>query len=271
MRGMFTSGILDVLMENGIYFDKVVGVSAGAAFGCNYKAHQPGRAVRYNKRYCRDPRFVSVASLILTGSIYNYNFAYRRIPQKLDVFDFKTFAESPMEFYAVSTDVLTGKPYYARLVDGSEDDMRRICASASMPGVSRVVEVDGRKLLDGGTSDSIPLRFLETLGCDRRVVILTQPRGYVKSPTSMASFMWKRVKKYPELVKALENRHEMYNEELAYVAKREAEGEVLVIAPPEPLNIKSVCRDENELERVYQIGRGVGREKLDEIRNYIEN
>lgn len=159
MRGLYTAGVLDVLMENGIYTDGAVGVSAGAAFGCNYKSRQIGRSLRYNCKYCRDPRYISLLSLIRTGDLYNAQFCYYEIPEKLDPFDTAAFAASPMEFYVVATDVTTGKPAYHLCRDGGRDDIEWMRASASMPLVSRVVEIGGGLYLDGGISDSIPLEW----------------------------------------------------------------------------------------------------------------
>ena len=188
MRGMFTAGVLDVLMEAGVAVDGAVGVSAGAAFGCNYKSRQIGRAIRYNMTYCRDPRYCSLRSLVRTGDLYGVDFCYRVIPMELDPFDVETFARNPMPFYAVCTDLRTGKPVYHLLQNGGEEDMAWIRASASMPMVSRIVRLDGHELLDGGIADSIPLRFFESIGYERNIVVLTQPQGFIKKRTIFAAF-----------------------------------------------------------------------------------
>ena len=184
MRGMFTAGVLDVMMENEIKLDGAMGVSAGAVFGCNYKSGQIGRSLRYNMRFCDDPRYCSVESLIRTGDLYGVQFCYDEIPNKLDPFDVKAFKENPMPFYAVCTNVETGKAIHKRLDNGDEKDMEYFRASASMPLVSRIVEVDGYKLLDGGITDSIPLAAMERRGYERNVVVLTQPLGFVKEKSS---------------------------------------------------------------------------------------
>lgn len=147
MRGLFTAGVIDVLMENAITFDGAVGVSAGAAFGCNYKSNQPRRVIRYNTRFCHDKRFCSVSSLVKTGDMFGADFCYHEIPNKLDIFDYKTFNESPMEFYVVCTDVTTGKPVYRRCRVADDNELEWIRASASMPLASRIVEIGGMKLL----------------------------------------------------------------------------------------------------------------------------
>ena len=178
MRGMFTAGVIDVMMENGIEFDGAIGVSAGAAFGCNYKSRQIGRAIRYNMRFCNDPRYCGLRTLLKTGDLYSKDFCYKEVPLKHDIFDFETFRNNPMEFYVVCTDVETGKPVYKKCDNFDNNNFEWIRASASMPIVSNIVEIDGTKLLDGGVADSIPIRYFESIGYDKNVVILTQPRGY---------------------------------------------------------------------------------------------
>jgi predicted patatin/cPLA2 family phospholipase len=161
MRGLFTAGALDVFMERGITFDGLIGVSAGACFGCNYKSGQIGRVIRYNKRFARDPRYCSWRSLFTTGDLFGAEFCYRELPKKLDVFDAAAFEANPMEFHIVATDAATGKPVYKRLDRADDTALDWIRASASMPIVSRPVEIDGRKYLDGGLSDGIPLKYFE--------------------------------------------------------------------------------------------------------------
>jgi len=270
MRGMFTAGVLDVMMENGIEFGGAVGVSAGAAFGCNIKSRQPGRAIRYNKKYCKDKNYVSMRSWLTTGDIYNVNFGYTKIPYVLDPFDTKTFAENPMEFYVVATDMETGRPLYHRCKDGEEYDLKWIRASASMPVVSRPVKIGGRLLSDGGTSDSIPLKFMESRGYAKNVVILTQPAGFVKEQRKHFGVIKAALSKYPGLVRALEKRPDMYNAELAYVRAREKSGDAFVICPPAALGIGSVCHDPDELERVYQIGRHTAIGCLTELEKFTQ-
>lgn len=270
MRGMYTAGVTDVFMENGIVFDGAIGVSAGAVFGCNYKSNQPGRVIRYNKKYCNDKRYASVRSLIRTGDLYNVEFAYRLLPTKLDPFDTETYRNSSMEFYVVATDMVTGKPVYHRCDNGNERDIDWMRASASMPLASRLVEIDGYKLSDGGTADSIPVKYFESLGYDRNVVILTQPKGYVKKKNKFLPIIRKAYKHYPEFIKTLERRHENYNDTTTYIEKREKDGSTFVIRPSEALNIGAREKDENELERVYQIGRKDALKIVDKVKKFLE-
>lgn len=270
MRGLFTAGIIDVFMENDIAFDGAVGVSAGAAFGCNYKSDQPRRVIRYNTRFCRDKRFCSVHSLIKTGDMFGAEFCYHEIPEKLDLFDFETYRNSPMKFYAVCTDVNTGMPVYHRCDTMNDTELEWIRASASMPMASRIVSVDGYNMLDGGISDSIPLKFMEKNGYERNVVILTQPRGYTKSKNSLLPLMKVVYRKYPALLKTIENRHIMYNNQLKYVRKAEQDGRAYVIAPEEKLPVKRVEHDPEVLREVYRIGRMAGMKHLASIRDFLK-
>ena len=174
MRGMFTCGVIDVFMEEGIDFDGAAGISAGAVFGCNFKSRQIGRPIRYNKNYCKDPRYCSMRSLLKTGDLYGVDFCYRELPDILDPFDAAAFKENPMDFYVGATNVGTGKILFHNCRDGGENDIQWMRASASMPIVSRPVQIGKYTLLDGGIADPIPFRFMEKKGYHRNDIILTQ-------------------------------------------------------------------------------------------------
>ncbi|MBQ7009730.1 MAG: patatin family protein [Ruminococcus sp.] len=270
MRGIFTAGVTDIMMENGIDFNGVIGVSAGAAFGCNYKSKQNGRAIRYNLKFCNDKRFCSVQSLIKTGDMFGAEFCYHELPSKHDIFDTKTFEENPQEFYVVCTDVITGKPVYKRLDKAEYNDLEWIRASASMPLASRIVEIDGYKLLDGGISDSIPLAYFQKIGYEKCVVILTQPKGYIKTPSKSIYAAKLMLRKYPELLKTLQNRPEVYNKQVKYIRNEEKKGNVFVIAPEEKLPVNRVEHDADKLRAVYEIGRKIGKKRLNDLKAFLE-
>lgn len=271
MRGMFTAGVTDVMMENGIDFDGVIGVSAGAAFGCNYKSKQPGRVIRYNTAFCNDPRFCSVKSLIKTGDMFGAEFCYHELPEKHDVFDIETYNNNPLAFYVVCTDVMTGKAVYKSIEKIDYDALEWMRASASMPLASRVVEVGGYKLLDGGISDSIPLEHFQSIGYEKNVVILTQPEGYVKKPSRIMGVMKIMLRKYPRLIEALERRPEVYNKQVKHIRNEEKKGNVFVIAPEEKLPVGHIEHDPEKLRVVYNIGRNVGKKRLSELMSFLEN
>ena len=270
MRGMFTCGVIDVLLEHGIKFDGAAGISAGAVFGCNFKSRQIGRPVRYNMKYCRDPRYCSLRSLIRTGDLYGVDFCYRELPDELDVFDRQAFRDNPMAFYAGATDIQRGECVFRNCKDGSDDDMTWFRASASMPLVSRPVAFDGLQLLDGGITVAVPYSYMESLGYDRNVIVLTQPKGYRKRPASGLALMRLAYRRYPCLVDAMIRRHEMYNREMDEIDEREQTGVSLVIRPPEALNIGRTEKHPEELERVYRIGRAEMERRLPELKAFLD-
>ncbi len=269
MRGLYTAGVLDVLMENGIECDGMIGVSAGATFGCNYKSRQIGRTLRYNLKYCDDKRYCSFSSLIKTGDLFGADFCYKRIPFELDVFDTQTFLDNKMEFYIVCSDVDTGKPLYYKYENSDERDLEYMRASASMPLVSRIVEVDGKRLLDGGMTDSIPLEYFQSIGYDKNIVVLTQPRDYEKKKNSLMPVIRLMLGKYKGLVRAMNKRHEMYNRQKDYVFDCEKRGNVLVIAPKEKLPVGRLEKDRSKLQTAYDMGRNAALEALDSIKEFI--
>ena len=270
MRGMFSAGVLDVMMEQGIAYDGIMGVSAGAVFGCNYKSNQPGRVLRYNLRFCQDPRYCSFRSYLRTGDLYGGDFCYREIPNSLDPFDQAAYRASPMDFYVVAADVETGQAVYRNCLEGGEEDLQWFRASASMPLAARVVEVGGYRLLDGGMADSIPIRKMESLGYDRNVVLLTQPLGFVKEKNSALPLRRLALRKYPKLLETMAHRHENYNETTAYIREKERRGELFVLRPEAPLPIGKVEHDREKIQAVYHMGRQVMEKRLEALRAYLE-
>jgi len=269
MRGLFSAGVMDVMMEHGVGFDGIIGVSAGAAFGCNYKSGQAGRAIRYNMRFAKDRRYCSLWSLLTTGDLFGAEFAYHVVPSKYDLFDNEAFERSKTEFYVVCTDVLTGKAVYKRCMKGGYDFCEWIRASASMPVASRVVDLEGYKLLDGGMADSIPLAYFHSIGYEKNIVILTQPEGFRKTPNRLMPLIRWRLRSYPNIVKTMEERHLMYNRELDYVKEAERKGDTLVIRPHEALPIGHVSHNPSEMKRVYDMGRHAGEERISEIKLFL--
>ena len=270
MRGLFTAGIIDVMMEAGVEPDGLIGVSAGAAFGCNYKSRQPGRAIRYNTRFAKDARYSGLKSLLTTGDYFNAQFGYHIVPYQYDLFDVETFEQNPMEFMVVCTDVLTGQAVYHKMDRVDYDELEWLRASASMPLASKVVEVAGHKLLDGGVADSIPLAYFESIGYDRNVVILTQPEGYVKHRTKLMPLMRIGLRRYPEMIQAMDRRYRMYNRDLEFVRQAAREGRCLVIRPDEKLPIGHISHDPEEMKRVYQIGREMGDRYIERIKAFYQ-
>ena len=269
MRGMFTAGVLDVLMENGLVTDGAIGVSAGAVFGCNYKSHQIGRVIRYNTEYCNDKRYASFKNLVKTGNLYSEQFCYHEVPEKLDPFNEAAFAASPMDFFVVCTDVKTGEPIYHKCRKGDAEDVLWMEASASMPLAAKIVKIGHYGLLDGGVADSIPVRFFESIGYKRNLIILTQPKGYIKKKNKFLPAIRAKYFRSPAFVEAVADRHERYNETLSYIWMLEQAGKDYVIRPPIPLEIGAMERDPAQLRRVYETGRAVAQIQVEKIRDFL--
>ena len=269
MRGMFTAGVLDVLMENGLVTDGAIGVSAGAVFGCNYKSHQIGRVIRYNTEYCNDKRYASFKNLVKTGNLYSEQLCYHEVPEKLDPFNEAAFAASPMDFFVVCTDVKTGEPIYHKCRKGDAEDVLWMEASASMPLAAKIVKIGHYGLLDGGVADSIPVRFFESIGYKRNLIILTQPKGYIKKKNKFLPAIRAKYFRYPAFVEAVADRHERYNETLSYISMLEQAGKDYVIRPPIPLEIGAMERDPAQLRRVYETGRAVAQIQVEKIRDFL--
>lgn len=273
LRGLYTMGIVDVLIEKHIFFDGMIGVSAGAAFGCNYKSQQSGRVLRYNQRFAHDWRFCSVRSWLCTGDLFGADFGYHQVPEELDPFDFKAFNAHPTAFWLVATDVETGKAVYKQITKRMHMD--EVCewirASSSMPLVSQYVGIYGQKLLDGGLADSIPLKFFNEQGYERNIVILTQPRSYTKQPNRLMPLMRMIYHRQPRFVETIARRHDMYNEQLRYVAEQEKMGKAFVIAPEAKLPIQHITHDPKRMQRTYDMGRQQALALLSQIKAFLGN
>lgn len=269
LRGMFTNGILDVFMKNGIRFDAVVGVSAGMLFGCNYKSNQPGRALRYNLRYKDNIEYMSWKSLIKTGNYVNERFSYHLLPYMLDPFDFNEFKKNPMKFYAVCTDIERGCSVYHEIDDANGIGMRWMQAYASMPVFAKPVEIDGRYYLDGGITDSIPLKFIQEKGFKKNIVILTQPADFRKKKAHVGLIMKLLLNRYPMVAELMARRHVMYNNELDYIHSELKKGDTFLICPDEKLDIGRLSMKEDKILRVYEAGVEKAQQLLPQIKDFI--
>lgn len=269
LRGMFSCGVIDVLMEEGITFDGGVGISAGAVLGCNIKSKQIGRPLRYNLKYCKDKRYHSMWSLRKTGDLFGVDFCYRLLPNELDVFDTDTYKNNPMKFYVGVTNVNSGESVFHECKTGDESDMLWFRASASMPIVSRVVEIDGEGYLDGGISVSVPYKFFEELGYNRNLIVLTRPKGYRKKKTKHKLLLKHFLKKMPKIKELVLNRYIEYNQEMDDIDLREKEGISFVIRPPKALKIKKAEKNPKRIQEAYNLGRSEALKHLDEIKKFL--
>lgn len=268
-RGIYTAGVLDVLLENDIYFDGCMGVSAGAVHGISYVSRQSGRSYCFSVKYCKDPRFMSLRSFLKTGDICGAKFCFYDIPDSLVPFAHESFENSTTEFYCVCTDVKTGEPVYHKCNHMRDGEVEWIRASSSMPMVSRNVEIDGQLLLDGGVADSIPFKKFIEMGYNKTVVVCTQHDGYRKEKESISKLMPLRYGKASPFVKTMQNRPAMYNTQLDDLKRAEQNGEVLVIRPSEPLHIGRVEHDPEVIRQVYLLGRSDAQKMIEKIKAFI--
>lgn len=270
-RGIFTAGILDVFLENNISFDGVIGVSAGAVHGASFLSKQKGRSLRYALKYCNDKRYMGIGSLLKTGDYFNVDFCYYLLPQVLDPFDNDTFENQTSEFFTVSTDVETGEAVYHQCKTLRDDYIKWIVASASMPLVARIVDIEGQKLLDGGVADSIPEAAFRKMGYTKNVVILTQPKGYEKKSNSMLPLIKRIYRKFPNFVKAVENRHLIYNQEIKDLEELEKSGDVLILRPKTDLVATRTERNPKKMQDSYNQGRLLALEEIEKVKAFLNS
>lgn len=254
MRGAYTAGVLDYLMEKGVSFDSIYGVSAGALTGANFKAGQVGRGLRTFAAYLHDERYAGPQHLLKTGDWFNIDFSYNKIPNELDPADYDTFNASPVNFYSVVSNVETGKAEYIRITD-LKQQMDLVRASATLPLLSNIVEIDGKKYLDGGSCDSIPLKKSMVDGHSKNLVVLTQHRGFTKKPSANRYACRLMYKKYPNYVKAMDNRHNMYNRQLKLVYEMEKQGKAFVIQPAAKVEVSRLEKNPARLVELYHQGK----------------
>lgn len=269
-RAIYTAGILDVFMENGISFDGVIGVSAGAIHGGSFVAGQKGRNIKYTLKYANDRRYMSFYSLITTGDIVGKKFCYEELPNKLVPFDYKAFAKAKTEFYVTCSNVETGKPEYIKCSD-MHKQMDCLRASASLPYVSRIVEIGKKKLLDGGITDSIPVRAFQKMGYSKCVVVQTRPEGYIKEPDKLLWLGKFLYRKYPNFIKALCLRHVAYNANLADIGEQQKQGKIFVIRPSENIKISRMEKNSDIIKAVYELGRKDALSSLPQMKKFLDN
>lgn len=255
MRGLYTAGVLDIFMEKGIHIDEIIGVSAGALFGINYKSNQMGRIVRYNKKYAKNKNYMGMYSLLTTGNIMNEEFCFNKIVNELDPIDYETYKDSKVEFYAVVTNIETGEAEYIKIDDlKDKDNLEYLRASGSMPFVSKPVNIQNKKYLDGGIADSIPIDKMMHMDYDKVIVVLTRPKEYRKKKSNQV-FPKLYYRKYPKFAEAINHRYQMYNEEIDKISDLEKEGKIFVIRPSKLVKIKRIEKNEHRMQEMYDLGR----------------
>ena len=269
-KGLFSAGVLDVFMEENIHVDCFIGVSAGALFSPNYFSKQKGRVLRYAKRFCKDPRNMSLWSYFLTGNVVNKQFAFYDVTLKYDIFDNDTFIKNNTGFYVTATNVETGEAEYLEMKD-IIGDMEMLRATSAIPFFSKLVEINGKKYLDGGVSDSIPLKQCQKMGYDKIIIISTRPYKFVRVPFSkgmMKVIKWK-YRKYPKLIETMETLHTRYNDNREYMLDLENKKEIFVIRPPHKIDVKTVEKDPNQLQKAYDLGVKIAKDNLQQLKQYL--
>lgn len=269
MRGIYTAGVLDFFIEKNIEVDITIGVSAGSCHASSYLSKQYKRAYNATVDYINDKRYLSFSNLIKTGSIFGMDFMFNKIPNELNIYDYDTFAKSKSKFVVVATNCETGSPEYFELKD-LKKEIIYMQASCSIPMFANIVEIDDFKLVDGGVSDSIPIEYSLNQGYKKNIVVLTRDITYKKNKQKFLPIVNKKYKKYPNLIKAIENRHLNYNKSLNLVNQLEKDGDVLVIRPKKSVNVSQIEKNAKKLTSLYEEGYDDAKELYDKILDFIK-
>lgn len=270
MKGAYTTGVLDFFLEKGIEFSRVYGVSAGAIHMMSYLSRQRKRSINIGLKYAKDKRYCSVESLLRTGDIFNADMCYNLIPRKYDPFDNESFLRYKGKAFAVVTNIETGKPEYLRVKDGF-DDLQKIRASASLPLVSRNVEIDGKLYLDGGISDAIPIQKSILDGNEKNIVILTKEVGYVRKPSGQLGAIKVRYRKFPKVYELMKNRHTAYNDTMGFLRRQQENGQAFVIQPKNPSDVGRLEKDPAKIEALYNEGYRDAAACYEQMLQYLES
>ena len=271
MRGLFSAGVLDIMLDNNIEIDGIVGVSAGALFGPNYYSKQKGRSIRYSKRFAKDKRYISKRNLLLTGNAIGKKFAFYTVQKKLDKFDNETFMKTGKPFWAVATNVKTGLPEYFSIED-VDRDMEKLRASSALPLSSKMIKIDGEKYLDGGVSDGIPLDMMLEKDYDKIIVILTQPYKYQKKAVNQKKMRLLKIRyrKYPNLLKTITEWPDKYNDILEKIKSLEEQKKIFVFRPAKKIKVDLIERDAGHLQEIYDLGISEGIKRIKELKRYLK-
>lgn len=270
MKGIYTAGVLDFFMEKELYFANCYGVSAGAIQLCSYISKQHKRGYRTSLDYLGNKNYCGIGSLLTTGDFFNAKMCYDDIPNKHDPYDYKTAAKFEGNAYAVVTNIRTGEAEYMPMRE-MHRDILAVRASASLPLLSRNVKIGDEYYLDGAMADSIPLRRSMADGNQKNVVILNKEVGFIRKPSSHLGLMKLKYKKYPKVYELMANRHNMYNETIAFMEEEEKAGRVFVIRPKVASNVGRIEQDRDKLEALYYTGYEDAKNCYESLMKYLEN
>lgn len=268
MRGLYSAGVLDVFMKNNIGVDVIYGVSAGALFGLNYKSRQVGRAIRYNLKYAHEKNYMGLYSLITTGNVMNRDFCFNKLVYELDRLDFETYKNNPVDFYAVVTNLQTGKPEYIK-IDDAQKDLEYFRASGSMPFVSKPVEINGSLYLDGAVADAVPFKKVLETNCEKIIVVLTRTAGFRKKKSHLPYKLC--YCKYPNFVETANNSYKEYNETMDLIDNYESKNKIIVLRPSKLIKMQRVEKDTKKLQSIYDLGIFDCVNNLYKIKEYINS
>lgn len=265
MRGIYTTGVLDAFLDKALHFKTVIGVSAGASHALSYLSKQRGRARRVNVEYCHRKDYMGLSCLLKEGSLFGMNLLFNKIPYELDLFDFDTYFSFDHRYIATLTNIDTGEAEYFEPKNG-EELLEAAMASCSLPFVSKPVTIQSNKYLDGGISDSIPIKKMEALGFTKHVIVLTQPKGFRKTKSSSTWWYFLLYPRHKNLIKTLKSRNSRYNATLDYIDELEKQGKALVIRPlPQP-GLDRLEKDKQKLDGLYKSGYEDALKIVDKIR-----
>ena len=273
LRGSYSGGILDILADKEIKFGGAAGTSAGATHLCSFLSGQIERNFRIDTIISKSHRYMGLGNLLFTGDYFAFDYCYKQVPYKIDPFDFDKFTEQcqETEFRVCMTDVETGRAVYPRITDyRNDDDMNRIRASASIPILSKIVEIHGKKFLDGGVADSIPFEPMFKSGFERAVVILTRPLGYRKKINKALPLVKFAFRHYPKFVEAVATRHIRYNRALDKLAKLETEGKVFIFRPSRLIKISDIESNKKKIAELYELGKIDALAQMPELLKFLE-
>lgn len=253
MRGVFTCGVLDCLMDKDIRFPYAIGVSAGACNGLSYISRQRGRAKFSNIDLLKKYNYIGIKHLLKKGNIMDFDLLFHTFPEEIIPYDYEMLATTEQRFEMVTTSCKTGKACYYEETKHPERVIDIVKASSSLPFVCPIAYVDGEPMLDGGIADSIPIMRARELGYDNNVVVLTRNKGYRKTEKDM-KYVSLFYKEYPAMQEAIRNRNKMYNEQISMIEAMEERGELIVIRPQKPIEVDRMERDTNKLLALYEEG-----------------
>ncbi len=271
MKCAYSAGILDRFLDDGITFDECIGVSAGSGNLASFLANQRERNLHFYTIYQKHPEYLGMKNYLKHGSYFNLQYIYGTITNStgIDPVDYQALTANPAEYYLTATNARTGEAEYLSRANMKKDDFRAIMASCAIPVVCKPIELNGSLYFDGGVSDSIPVQKALDDGCDKLVVILENPRSFVRQPQKYKPFYHFFLRNYPEIVRKIDRRHLEYHKVIAYVKKLEEEGRAFVFAPSHQGKVKTTTKDSEDIHEQYDLGIADYDCRCDELKEFL--